>query len=241
MPRILIVDDEAPARERLRALIREGALGEVVAEAADGPRALASCREHQPDVVLLDIRMPGMDGLEVARHLAATDGAPAVIFTTAYDRHALAAFDARAVDYLLKPVRLERLAQALARAARLAPELVADLRPAVDGDQSTRSHVGDARMLIPVAAIRLLRAEHKYVSAYSESSSVLLEESLGALEREFEGTFLRVHRNALVAIQHVEGMRRDAEGRWQMQLSGLTFEVEVSRRLAPAVRRALGE
>lgn len=229
--RILIVDDEAPARERLRALLLDLRHVHVVGEAADGLGAIAAVERERPDVVLLDVRMPGMDGLEAAAHLARLEPPPAVIFTTAYEQHALAAFEARALDYLLKPVRVARLEQALARARQLRPELVADM--------VTRTHLGDAHRLVPVAQVRLLRAEHKYVSVYFEDGELLLEESLGNLEAEFPERFVRVHRNALVAVDYIREMVKTDAGQWQLQVSGLTFTVEVSRRQAGIVRARL--
>lgn len=233
--RILIVDDEAPARARLRALIDHDALGQVVGEADDGMSALTAVLVLYPQVVLLDVRMPGLDGLDVAARIATMHEAPAVIFTTAYDQHALAAFDARAVDYLLKPVRVQRLAAALQRAKALVastPNLVEDLGASIEG----RTHVGDAQRLVPVEDVILFRAEHKYVNAYCDGGEVLLEESLGALELEFGERFMRVHRNALVAVRYIQEMVKGDAGRWHLRLRGVADSVEVSRRLVSAVR-----
>lgn len=253
-PRLLVVDDEAPARARLRALIEAGALGEVVGEAADGAEALALAAALRPDVVLLDIRMPGMDGMRTARELAASDAPPAVVFCTAYDEHALAAFDAGAVDYLLKPVRANRLAAALQRVLGRAGGLTS--RPAVetggtadapgvesDAVAAARTHLsatlnGEVRR-VPVAEARVLRAEHKYVSVYHPGGVLVLEASLAALEAEFGARFLRVHRNALVARAHISALLRRPGGGLAIRLRDHDEAVEVSRRLAPAVRRAL--
>lgn len=229
--RVLIVDDEAPARERLRALLLDIPAVEVVGEAIDGIGTLAAVERVQPDVVLLDVRMPGMDGLEAASHLAHLHAPPAVIFTTAYEQHALAAFDARALDYLLKPVRAGRLAQALERARQLRPEQVAEI--------TERTHLGDAQRLVPVNDVRLLRAEHKYVSVYFPDGELIIEESLDNLESEFAAGFVRVHRNALVAIAYISEMVKSTSGQWQLQVHGLPFAVEVSRRQAGIVRSRL--
>lgn len=229
--RVLIVDDEAPARERLRALLSDIADVEVVGEAVDGIGTLASVERLQPDVVLLDVRMPGMDGLEAAMHLALMAPPPAVIFTTAYQQHALAAFDARALDYLLKPVRAGRLEQALERARQLRPEQLLGI--------AERTHLGDAQRLVPVNEVRLLRAEHKYVSVYFPDGELVIEESLGTLESEFAARFVRVHRNALVALAYICEMAKSTSGQWQLQVRGLPFGVEVSRRQAGIVRSRL--
>lgn len=231
-PRILIVDDEPPARARLRALIDAGGLGSVIGEAADGIQTLELAAELHPDIVLLDVRMPGMNGLEAARRLAEMPRAPAVVFITAYDQHALAAFDARAVDYLLKPVRAARLRNALERAAILAPAQLEAL--------SGRTHLGSGQHLVPVDEIRALRAEHKYVTAIVPGAEVILEDTLGALEEEFEARFLRVHRNTLVAVPFIRELQRDDVGHWALTLEGVDLRIEVSRRLAPTVRARLG-
>jgi two-component system response regulator AlgR len=238
--RVLVVDDEPLARQRLRALLGEVAPQAQVSEAANGAEALSGAGQELPDVVLLDIRMPGIDGLEVARHLAGLPAPPAVVFTTAYDQHALDAFEARAVDYLLKPVRAERLGAALARAQALRPTLVAraDAREARRRTHLCVSGHGGLE-LVPVAEIRYLCAEHKYVTIGTPGGERLTEEPLKDLEAELGESFLRVHRSALVALAHVTGLARDAEGHHRVRLAGVSREIEVSRRLLPAVRRQI--
>ena len=238
--RVLVVDDEPLARARITALLAETGLAEDTAEAGNGAEALAVASRWRPDTVLLDIRMPGMDGLEVARHLAGLDPPPAVVFTTAYDQHALEAFEARAVDYLLKPVRGARLAAALARARALHPARIA----AADAAEARhRTHLSvatrEGMVLVPVADIRYLCAEDKYVTIGCPGAERLTEEPLKALEEELAERFLRVHRSALVARAHVTGLVRDAEGRYRVRLAGVDRELEVSRRLLPEVRRRL--
>ena len=234
--RILIVDDEPPALARLCAMVSDAGLGEVVGEARDGRTALTAVAELTPDLVLLDIRMPVMDGLEAARHMATLPTPPAIVFTTAYDEHALAAFDAGAVDYLLKPVRAARLAEAVGRARRLNVTVLPD-------SATARTHLGQtlngALRLVPVAEIRALRAEHKYVTVYFPDGELVLEESLATLESEFGDRFLRVHRNALVAAEYVAELLRDDSGGLQVRLDGIEPQFEVSRRLAAGVRREL--
>ncbi|MEJ2346655.1 MAG: LytTR family DNA-binding domain-containing protein [Gammaproteobacteria bacterium] len=238
--RVLITDDEAPARARLRALVDEIGRHEVVAEAASGSDALALCERLQPDALLLDIRMPGIDGLETARHLAQLEHPPAVIFTTAYDQHAVEAFDASAVDYLLKPIRRERLEEALDKVQRLTRAQLAAVG-AQAGQDRTRTHIcarirGNLR-LIPVDEVLYFMADQKYVIVRHLRGEVLVEESLKSLEQEFGGRFLRIHRNALVAKAYLEGMERAAGGRLLVRLRHVEEGLEVSRRHAAEVRQ----
>ncbi len=238
--RVLIVDDEPLARRRLAALVDECGLAEVAGEAVNGLDALTAVTSLAPDVVLLDVRMPGMDGLETARHLARLEPPPAVIFTTAYDEHALAAFEARAVDYLLKPVRLERLTTALERAAVLRAGRAA-LTPALPGGR--RRHVsavvGGALRLLPVAEVLYFQADHGYVSAVAADQRLLIEDPLRALEDEFADEFVRVHRNALVNLAAVQGLERDDDGNSVIAFHGIAARLVVSRRLLGTVRRRL--
>ena len=238
--KVLLVDDEALARERLRRLLAELPDVSVCGEAGDGRSALALCAELQPDVVLLDIRMPGMDGLEAARHLAGLPDPPAVVFTTAFGDHALEAFEACAVDYLLKPIRAERLAAALGNARRLTRAQAAQLD--ADGG-GVRNHIcvrvrGNLQ-LIPVADIRCFRADNKYVTARTGDAEYLLEESLKALEDEFGARFVRIHRNALVAAAFITGLEKNAEGQCMVALAGIDERLEVSRRHQPELRARL--
>lgn len=240
--KILLVDDEAPARQRLRDLLAEAAPEAViVGEAGDGAAALLAWAETRPDVVLLDIRMPLMDGLETARELARMDEPPAVVFVTAYDEHALAAFDLSAVDYLLKPVRKERLALALAKAQRFGAERWEKLQR--DLPAAPRSHIcvrqqGRLR-LVPLEEIRCFVADLKYTTLRTAGEEALIDDSLKSLEEEFPGLFLRVHRNALVALAHIEALEKAPAGTLHLRLAGLAEPVEVSRRHAGAVRQRL--
>ncbi len=239
--RVLIVDDEALARERLRGLVGDIEGYVVAGEAAHGAEALELCGREAPDIVLLDIRMPHIDGLEVARHLAALERPPAVIFTTAYEDHALEAFSTHAVDYLLKPVRGERLRNALRAAQTLTRAQAQALHS--EGAGGRRGHLlarGRNRLeLIPVDEIFYLRAEHKYLLVRHAGGEALIEESLKELEREHGERFMRVHRNALIAVDRLAGLERGAGGRTYARLRGLDERLEVSRRHAPAVRRFL--
>ncbi len=240
--RVLIVDDEPPARHRLAALLAELRTGDVISEAADGRQALELVTSDRPDVLLLDIRMPGMDGLEVAGHLAALDNPPAVIFTTAYDQHALQAFEARALDYLLKPVRRDRLREALERVGRFTRPQLAGLG---NGDNAARTHISATMhgnlTLVPVDDVRFFQADQKYVTVAHPGGQVLIEESLKALEVEFGERFLRVHRNALVAVRHVMALERGEDGRHMVRLKGVEQTLEISRRLLAPVKKRLKE
>lgn len=237
----LVVDDESLARERLVRMI-EGLPGwSLCGEAASGTEAVRQAERLRPDVVLMDIRMPGMDGLEAARHLAYLDAPPAVVFTTAYGDHALEAFDAQAIDYLLKPIHPERLRQALEKVARLGP------RPLQAGDNvasaGRRSHfcarVRGNLELVPVDEVVFLQADSKYVTVRSPTQQILIEESLKSLEQEFSEDFLRIHRNALVAVHAVRGLEKDASGQSRVLLEGVEDRLEISRRLLSDVRRRI--
>jgi two-component system response regulator AlgR len=239
--KVLITDDEAPARERLRRLLEEIPGVDFVGEAASGGEALELNRRLGPDVVLMDIRMPGIDGLEAAQHLAASDQPPAVVFTTAYGDHALAAFDAHAIDYLLKPVRRERLAQALSRASAVRLARLQTLREETGG--GARTHIcarhGGSLRLVPVADIICFRADHKYVEAHHADGMVLIEESLRALESELSAIFVRIHRNTLVARAAIVALHRAPEGGYRIELRDFPDLLEVSRRHSSEIRRLL--
>jgi len=236
--KIVIADDEPLARERLRMLLAEQPGVEVVAEAGDGHETLHACAAHDPDLVLLDIAMPGIDGLEVARHLQAFEPRPAVVFCTAYDAHALSAFDAEAVDYLVKPVRPERLASALQRARAL----TAGLRPVEEGAEGgkRRTHLcarlrGSLR-LIPIEDVHYLQAEEKYVVVHHARGEDLIEESLKSLEDEFGDRFVRIHRNCLVARHELVELKRGLDGHVHAILRHGDKPLEVSRRCVAQLR-----
>jgi two-component system response regulator AlgR len=252
MLKILIVDDEPPARARLQQLLGDAAaqIPLAVAGAADGGRAALDAVDRlAPDVVLLDIHMPDMAGIEVARHLAARERPPAVIFVTAFDEHALDAFEVQALDYLLKPVRLERLVAALARAQRLRPR-EPKLEAVARTLASARTHLTVSErgkmILVPVEDIVYLRAELKYVTIRTAAREYLTEESLSSLEAEFGERFVRIHRNALVARKSIHGFQRvkggngeeAAEGHWEVLLKELPERLPISRRQWPTVKAA---
>jgi two-component system response regulator AlgR len=232
--KILIADDEAPARNRLRELLGEIPETRVIAEAANGKEALAMASETLPHVMLLDIRMPEMDGIEAAEHSLKLYHPPAVIFTTAFDAHAMQAFDMNAVDYLLKPIRRERLVIALKKARALLPTQlggIKQLRP-----QRTHFSVSERGriLLIPVHDVIYLRAELKYLTVRTREREYLIEDSLVNIEKEFPDLFIRLHRNCLVAQSSIRGFERrhneDGESHWVTLLKELPETLPVSRR-----------
>lgn len=239
---VLIVDDEPLARQRLQDLLSAETTVRVVGEASDGREALEACERLCPDLVLMDIAMPVMDGLEAARHLAAGSTGPAVIFCTAYDEHALAAFEARAIDYLLKPVRAERLSAALERARALGRGRSVERLQALPRSQA-RTHLcarlrGSLR-LIPVSDILYLQAEEKYVVVHHVGGEDLIEDSLKSLEQEFPERFLRIHRNCLVARAELRELRRGNDGQVHALMKRSGDALEISRRCLPQIRQLL--
>ena len=237
--KVILADDEALARARLADLLidlAEEFSVEIVAQAGNGVLALERAADTPADVILLDIQMPGMNGLEAARHIAGLPHPPAIIFVTAFDEHALQAFELRAVDYLLKPVRLARLREALSRIKPLTADDAAALAP-------RRTHFSLLERgriwRVPVAEVLYLRAELRYVTARTREREYLLDESLVRLEEEFGDDFLRIHRNCLVARAHLDGFQRvadDGEGRWLALLKDWSEKLPVSRRQMHVVR-----
>ena len=240
--KLLIVDDEPLARQRLAALLRELGGHDLVGEAGNGREAVEMAETLGVDCVLMDIAMPVMDGLEAAHHLAGLAAPPAVIFCTAFDQHALAAFEAAAVDYLVKPVRPERLAEAIERARRQRSAQQASRLPPASTERR-RSHLS-ARLrgslrLIPVEDIHYLQAEEKYVVVHHARGEDLIEESLKSLEAEFADRFLRIHRNCLVAGDEFAELRRSPDGQVHAILRNSKTPLEVSRRCLPLLRERL--
>ena len=242
--KVLIVDDEQPARERLRQILDDEPDYEVIGEAANGHEALEVASHTHPDIVLLDIRMPGMEGIEAAHHLNEMDPPPAVVFTTAYDEYAIDAFEARAIGYVLKPVRRSRLVGALEHASRLATSA---LREAGSSLESQRRHVcanahGVLR-LIPIDAISRFCADQKYVSVHHDNGEDLIDDSLKSLEAEFGERFVRIHRGALIAVDRIERVERTAEGKSRVVLRDGSHvdakELIISRRHVAEVKRRL--
>lgn len=242
--RVVTVDDEAPARSRMRDLLAECAQAVplvIEGEAAGGRAALDLLSSRRADVVLLDIRMPEMDGIELARHLQNLEHPPAVIFTTAYDAYAIRAFELHAVDYLLKPIRVARLREALARVAAAPVPGAGVLRELQSGARAFLSaHERGKIHLIPIDDVIYLKAELKYVTVFTAQHAYLIEEPLTALESEYGERFVRVHRNCLVARKAIRGFERDggagSEGHWVVLLEGCDEKFAVSRRQQHIVR-----
>jgi len=241
--RILIVDDEALARARLRTLLGDckAPSAQVVAEAANAQQACAALAGQTVDLLLLDIHMPGMDGLQLAQQLQAQPRPPAVVFVTAHAGHALQAFDLAAADYLTKPVRLDRLQQALQKVERLLqvtpapePDLMQDVLVIHDRGRTER---------VPLASVLYLKAELKYITVRTAGRSYVLDGSLSELEARHASVFIRVHRNALVARRALRSLEKhfdpeEGEG-WAVRLQGLDEALMVSRRQLAAVREAM--
>lgn len=240
--RVLIVDDEPLARARLRRQLILLPKIEVIGEAENGEQAISACNDLRPQVVLMDIRMPGLDGLSAALQLAQKPASPAVIFCTAYDDYAVEAFDANAVGYLLKPVSQEKLAAALEKAERLSATQLDALKP-VALQPDMRSHItAKSRRgmeLIPLSEVRYFIADHKYVTVYHRFGEVLIDDTLKELEEEFDNKLLRVHRNALVVADQVLGLERVAMGQYRVKLADIAHGPIVSRRHLSEVRHAL--
>ena len=236
----LIVDDEALARNRLRSLVEELDVGEIITEAGNGQQAIEAIQQQHPDIVLMDIRMPGMDGIEAAKHISKMKHPPAVIFTTAYGDYALDAFDAHAIDYLLKPIRKERLEDAINRAKTMTKTIIDSLQ---DDLPKTRTHMSAFMQgniqLIPIEEILCFRADQKYVSVITSDTEVLIEESLKSLEEEFKEGFLRIHRNTLVSKMAIEKLEKDPAGGSVIRLREIEESIPVSRRMLSQVRKFL--
>lgn len=237
--KVLIVDDEPLARRRLARLLEDIADLEVCAEAENGLEAIAMAEMHRPDLILLDIRMPGMDGLEAARHLQKSEQPPAIVFTTAFDDHALAAFDIHAVDYLLKPIRKQRLEEALSTAKR---KTRAQLSAVAQSASSSRQHlcarVRGNLLLIAIDDIYYFLADQKYVTVRHSQGETLIDETLKDLEVEFNREFVRIHRNALVAQSKIKGLLK-RQGKHFLSFLDIESDLEISRRHLPSVRKIL--
>jgi two-component system response regulator AlgR len=235
--RALVVDDEAPARDRLGALLRELDQVELVGEARDAFQALEQVDTLAPDLLYLDVRMPGMSGLELARHLARLDEPPAIIFTTAHGEHAMEAFEAEAVGYLLKPIRREKLATATERAQRLNARQLAAVAAPTRTHLAVRTRTG--LRMVRVEDVICLQSEDKYTAVRHTAGTDLIEDSLRALESELGPRFLRVHRGALVNREFIAAIERMADGTHQIRLRGIDDTLPVSRRLAGDLKTQL--
>ena len=237
--RVLLADDEPLARTRLRGLLAAHPDVTVVAEAGNDAEVLAACASTPPDLVLLDIAMPGSDGLAIARQLAQLQPRPAVVFCTAYDAHALSAFEAAAIDYLMKPIRAERLAVALERVRTFLAGRTSAPPPEAPARKSLCARLRGSLRVIPLDDVLYLQAEEKYVVVHHAHGEDLIEESLRALEEEFSAQFVRIHRNCLVARQRLRELRRTPAGQVQAVLRDVPQPLEVSRRCVAALKAEL--
>lgn len=237
--KVLIVDDEALARDRLADLVSDLDDFDVVGKASEGHSALSMAESEAPDIVLMDIRMPGMDGIEAARHMALLATPPAVIFTTAYDSYTLEAFEASAVGYIMKPVRRQRLSEALQRASRLTRAQLSGLagQPSPERRRNVCASVGGKLRLIPIDEIIYFRADQKYVSVHHLGGEDLIDETIKALAEELEPEFARIHRNALVALEFVESVDQGEAGQLLVKMHHCDEPLIVSRRHAGDFRK----
>ena len=246
---ILICDDEHLAVERLSRLVTQ--LGHhVVATASHGKQAIEYAEKYEPDVVLLDIQMPEMDGLTCAKALAQLDPMPAVIFGTAYDDHALEAFRSQAAGYLLKPVIQDELQMALDQIVRLNQAQVSQLKQKgnmellhSDDLKSQRQQIAAKSYrgveLVPIENIYYFLADQKYVTVRHKNGSVLIDETLKDLENEFGEKFIRIHRNALVAVNYLDGLEVVHAGQYQVRCREINEKLAVSRRHLPLLRERM--
>lgn len=239
---ILVVDDELLARQRLVRMIEKLDEHRVIGEADNADAALAAIDTLDPDVILLDVRMPGKDGLTLAHEISALDYPPAIIFCTAFDQYALDAFGTSAIGYLLKPIKSEQLLEALNKAQKLNKvQLAAATTPATG--TSVRSHISAKTRrgieLIPLEDVRYFVADHKYVTVYHRNGEHLLDETLKELEGEFGSRFLRIHRNALISTKHIEAIERAPQGQYQVRLADTEHRPIISRRHVSDVKELL--
>lgn len=238
---VLIVDDEQLARQRLRQMLAQVPDHTVIGEAENGDHALSLAQQIKPDIVMMDIRMPGMDGLEAASYISRLENPPAIIFTTAFSDHALKAFESHAVDYLLKPIKQERLEGALRAAKNISRAQLQRLRS--EEEEGARSKIcvksRGSLELVPIEEVVYFKADQKYVSLRTPDHEYLIEESLKALEEEFSKNFIRIHRNAIVAEKYINGLTKGNDGHPCIQFREIPDLLEISRRHLPAIRKKL--
>lgn len=241
--KVLVVDDEALARSRLRTLLGDCTAPAAVAaaEAADAVQAMKALQRESFDAVLLDIRMPGVDGIALARTIASLAQPPALVFVTAHSEHAVQAFELEAVDYLTKPVRLERLQQALQKVERLGQS--ARMSTADVAEETLIIQDRGRTERVPLAEVLYFKAELKYITVRTATRSYILDGSLSELEERHATRFMRIHRNALIARRAVRALEKhfdpeEGEG-WAVRLNGIDELLAVSRRQLSAVREAI--
>lgn len=238
---VLIVDDEQLARQRLRKMLSANAGYKIIGEAETGEDALRKTQATRPDVILMDIRMPGMDGIEAASYINRMDKPPAIIFTTAFSDHALNAFETHAIDYLLKPIKQNRLEAALDAAKRMNKAQLNQLREEETGAARHKICIKNrgSLELIPINEIIYFKADQKYVTLRTADQEYLIEESLKSLENEFSTLFIRIHRNALIAQHMIQGLTKNENGHVCIRFNEIDDLLEVSRRHLPLIRKKL--
>jgi two-component system, LytTR family, response regulator AlgR len=240
---ILIVDDEPLARQRLVRMIEQLEEHHVSAEADNAESALAAIQEFDPDVILLDVRMPGKDGLTLAHEISALECPPAVIFCTAFDQYALDAFGTSAIGYLLKPIKAEQLKDVLHKAQKLNKAQRVQTKTSAIDNTAKRSHISAKTRrgieLIALEDVRYFVADNKYVTVFHRNGEHLLDDTLKELEEEFGTRFVRVHRNALVSVKHIEAIERDNQGQYFLRLTDTNQRPAISRRHVSGVKDLL--
>lgn len=240
---ILICDDEPLAVERLSRLVTQ--LGhQVVATAHHGKEALTLVQQYEPDVILLDIQMPEMDGLTCAQHLSQLNPMPAIVFCTAYDEHALPAIQAQAKGYLLKPIIKSELENTLNNLTKLTQAQMSNIEQKENMEEKHQRQQIAAKTyrgleLIPIENVYYFLADQKYVTVRHKNGSVLIDETLKDLEREFSNKFIRIHRNALIALDYLDGLELVASGQYQVRCRELEEKLAVSRRHLPLLRERM--
>jgi two-component system response regulator AlgR len=239
--KLLVVDDEPLAQQRLKQLLSEIDFVDGITLANNGMQAVAICQNEKPDVVLMDIRMPGMDGLEAAQHISQLQDPPAIIFTTAYDEYALDAFNVSAVDYLLKPVRESHLKDALEKARCLNQAQISAVKSQHEGRTNITAKISGNIKLIPVKDIIYFQAELKYVTVKYLNGETIIEDTLKELQSEFSTSFVRIHRNAIVAKKFIQGVHRDNQGHSYVVLGDNEKQLEISRRHLSDVKKLISQ
>jgi len=239
--KLLVVDDEPLAQQRLKQLLSELELTESIVLANNGLQAIEACQLQKPDVILMDIRMPGMDGLEAAQHISQIDEPPAIIFTTAYDEYALEAFKVNAVGYLLKPVREQHLKEALDKACSLNHAQLNAVKSQHEGRTNITAKISGNIKLVPVKDIVYFQAELKYVTVKYLNGETIIEDTLKELQAEFSESFVRIHRNAIVAKKFITGIHRDNQGHSYVVLGEDDKKLEISRRHLSEVKKLINQ
>ena len=237
---IVVCDDEALARERLTRMVNH--LGHhVVTQASNGVEAIAAVAQFKPDIVILDIRMPELNGLEAAVQISQLNTPPAIIFCTAFDQYAIDAFKTQAIAYLLKPIALDDLKNAIEKASRLNQAQLQSLpvqpkTPLASVRQNIVARTYRGVELIPLEDIYYFLADQKYVMVRHKNGQVLIDETLKELEQEFAAQFVRIHRNALLSLKHLEGLEMLASGQYQVRCKDIDERLLISRRHLPSIK-----